>query len=110
MLTEEEKGFVEYWAANRLHRKRFLRQLAIGLPTAAILVISIFISFFSGWHKQAEIEMRSQAQSRDDYATIILVLMVAGLLIVVFVAIFSARHKWDMHEQRYRELLIKKEE
>jgi protein-S-isoprenylcysteine O-methyltransferase Ste14 len=110
MLTEEENGFIEFWEANRLRRKRLSKQLAIGLPAASLLVISIFISFFSGWHKQADIEMRSQEQSQTDYATIILVLIIAGLLIVVFMATFSARHKWDMNEQRYRELLSKKDE
>jgi protein-S-isoprenylcysteine O-methyltransferase Ste14 len=110
MLTEEEKGFIAFWEANRLRRKRLSKQLVIGLPAAAMLVIAIFISFFSGWHKQADIELRSQSQSQTDYATIILVLILAGILIVFFMAIFSARHKWDMHEQRYRELLAKKDE
>jgi hypothetical protein len=109
MLTEEEKHFIEYWEANRLKRKRFFKQLSIGLPAGVLLVIAIFVSFFSGWHKQADIELRSQAQSQPDYSTIILVLVVAALCIVVFTAVFSARHKWDMNEQRYRELLIKKE-
>ena len=109
MLTEEERRFIEYWEANRLRRKRFFKQLAIGLPVGVLLVSAIFISFLSGWHKQAETEMRSQAQSQPDYSTIILVLILAALLIVVFTAVFSARHKWDMHEQRYRELLAKKD-
>ena len=110
MLTEEELKFVEYWEANRLRRKKFFRQLAIGLPLGAVMVIAIFLSYLSGWHKQADIEIRSQAQSQPDYASIILVLIVAGVLIVVFTAVFSAKHKWDMHEQRYRELLAKKEQ
>jgi hypothetical protein len=109
MLTEEEMGFIEYWEANRLKRKRFFKQLAIGLPIGVLLVISIFVSFFSGWHRQADIELRSQSQSQPDYSTIILVLVIAALLIVVFTSVFSARHKWDMNEQRYRELLAKKE-
>src|SRR6185436_1530369 len=109
MLTKEEKGFIEYWEANRLKRKRFFKQLAIGLPIGVLLVISIFVSFFSGWHRQADVELRSQSQSQPGYSTIILVLVIAALLIVVFTAVFSARHKWDMNEQRYRELLAKKE-
>jgi hypothetical protein len=28
---------------------------------------------------------------------------------VVFITVFSIRHKWDQHEQRYLELLAKKE-
>ena len=110
MLTEEETRFVEYWEANRLRRKRFFKQLAIGLPLGVLLVTAIFVSFLSGWHRQADIELRSQSQSQPDYSTVILVIVIAALLIVVFTAVFSARHKWDMYEQRYRELLLKKEQ
>ncbi|MFI5129824.1 MAG: hypothetical protein ACHQFX_07540 [Chitinophagales bacterium] len=109
MLTEEETRFIEYWEANRLRRKRFFKQLAIGLPAGAFLVIAIFISFLSGWHRQADTEIRSQSQSQPNYSSIILVLVAAALMIVAFTAVFSARHKWDMNEQRYRELLAKRE-
>jgi len=109
MLTEEEERFIQYWETNRLRRKRFFRQLAFGLPAGVLFVIAIFVSFLSGWHRQAGIEIRSQVQSQPDYATIIFVLIIAALMIVVFTAVFSARHKWDMNEQRYRELLAKKQ-
>jgi uncharacterized BrkB/YihY/UPF0761 family membrane protein len=109
MLTEEETRFIEYWESNRLRRKRFFKQLSIGLPLGVLLVIAIFVSFLSGWHRQADIELRSQSQSQPDYSSVILVLVIAALLIVVFTAVFSARHKWDMCEQRYRELLAKKD-
>ena len=36
-----------------------------------------------------------------------LVLLIALLVIVVFIAIFSKKHQWDMREQHYRELLAK---
>jgi hypothetical protein len=37
------------------------------------------------------------------------VLLLALILIVVFVAIFSRKFKWEQNEQRYIELLAKKE-
>ncbi|HEV2478308.1 MAG TPA: hypothetical protein VGS79_01540, partial [Puia sp.] len=37
------------------------------------------------------------------------VLLVALLLIVGFTAIFWQRHRWDQFEQRYRELLVKRD-
>lgn len=110
MLTAEEIEFIDYWEANRLRRKRFFKQLAIGLPLAVLLVSAIFISFLSGWHKQAATDLRSRSQSQPETASVILVLVVAALLIVVFTAVFSARHKWDRYEQHYRELLAKKEQ
>jgi hypothetical protein len=100
MLTEEEKQFIRYWEANRLKRKKVFRQLALGLPLATVLVVAIFVNFYSGWDKRVDM-VRNKSQD----GSLLLVLAAAALLIIVFIVIFSVRHKWDMHEQRYRELL-----
>lgn len=102
MLSKEEKNFVEYWENNRLHRKKIIRQLALGLPLGVGLVILIFINFFSGWYKRAAMELNADP-------SLLPVLLIAAILIVVFVAVFSARHKWEMQEQRYKELIAKKD-
>ena len=103
MLTGEEKAFIEYWEANRLSKKKVLRQLYAGLPFATLLIISIVAVTFSGWYRDADKVLKSEEKS------IILVLLVAVLGIVVFIVIFSARHRWDINEQRYRELLARKD-
>ena len=102
MLSEEEKSFVEYWENNRLRRRKFIWQLAFGLPLGVGFVILIFINFFSGWYKRAEMLFNTES-------SLFLVLLIAAFLIVIFVAVFSARHKWEMNEQRYKELLSKKD-
>lgn len=102
MLNNEEKQFVEYWEANRLRRKKVWKQLALGLPLATGLIVAIFINFFSNWYKKAEMVRNEEVQKND--ASLILVLIIAALLITIFVVIFSVRHKWDINEQRYREL------
>lgn len=106
MLTGEEQKFVEYWEANRLRRKKVTRQLSVGLPLGVVLVIAILINFFSGWYKKADMELRGQSQGSQ--LTLLVVLMVAVVLIVAFIVVFSVRHKWDMYEQHYKELLAKK--
>ena len=53
--------------------------------------------------------VRNEATQKND-ASLILVLIVAALLIVAFVIIFSVRHKWDINEQRYRELVARENE
>ena len=103
MLSAEEKAFVEYWEVNRLSKKRVLKQLYAGLPLAMILVVAIFANLFSGWYGRAQM-----ALSREN-SSMIIVLLVAALSIVVFVVIFSARHRWEQNELRYRELLHKAE-
>ncbi|HTD93442.1 MAG TPA: magnesium transporter [Chitinophagaceae bacterium] len=101
MLTEEEEKFMIYWEANRLRRKKVFKQLAVGLPLGVILVVAIFVNFFSGWYKRADMMLHSQG-------SMILVLVVAAILIVIFVTVFSVRHKWEMYEQRYLELQAKR--
>ncbi|MGK2861841.1 MAG: hypothetical protein ACSLE0_07900 [Chitinophagaceae bacterium] len=103
MLTADEKKFIEFWEANRLRRKKTFRNLAIGLPLGSIITIAILINFYSGWYKRADMVIRSGS-------SLILVLVIAALLIVVFISIFSARHQWDINEQRYREFLAKKDQ
>ncbi len=105
MLTKEEAQFVEYWKENRLRRKKVWKQLALGLPLASVLILAIFINFFSNWYKKAEM-VRNEAVRKND-ASLVLVLLAAAILITVFVVIFSVRHKWDINEQRYRELISK---
>ena len=84
--------------------KKVLRQIYVGLPLAVILVVAIFANLLSGWYGRAQMVM-----FREN-ASLIVILLVAALSIVVFIVIFSARHRWDMNEQRYRELLSRKEE
>lgn len=102
MLTEQEKGFIGYWEQNRLKKKRLLWQLAAGLPLGALLAGTIFLNYFSGWHKRAEMKLWANSSGS-------LVVIVALLLIIVFIVVFSSRHRWDMNEQRYKELMAKKD-
>ena len=97
MLTQEEKDFIEYWEKNRERRKKIPRQLFIGLPFAVVLVAAIFISSLSGWYKRAAMTINVNSSA-------VLILLLASLLIVAFIVIFSVRHRWDMDEQRYLEL------
>src|SRR5215216_835220 len=97
MLSQKEKDFLRYWEDNRLNKKRFLRQFSIGLPFGVLVVVAIFINLLSGWYKKADMEIRSNG-------SLIPVIMIALIFIVVFITIFSSRHKWEQNEQRYNEL------
>lgn len=97
MLSKEEKEFLHYWQENRLHKKRFLKQFSIGLPIGVLIVAAIFLNLLSGWYKKADMVVRSNS-------SLIPVIVIALILIAVFFAIFSSRHKWEQNEQRYEEL------
>jgi hypothetical protein len=105
MLNEEENRFVEYWSKNRLRQKKTLKQLAIGLPVGVLFAVAIFINFTSGWYKRATMIFNAYPSVRS----LILVLIVAVLSIVVFVSVFSVKVNWERNEQRYRELMLKKD-
>ena len=102
MLTHDEKKFIDYWEHNRIIKKRVLRQLSVGLPIGVLLVVAIFINFISGWDKQAQMIINTDP-------SVIVVIIIAALLIVIFIVIFSARHRWDLNEQRYRELIARRD-
>jgi integral membrane sensor domain MASE1 len=101
MLTEEEEAFIIYWKNNRDKHKKTFRQFLLGIPLALLFVVPIALNFFSGWYKRARMIMNTSDFNPG-------VLIIALLLIVVFIAIFSRKFRWDQYEQRYIELLAKK--
>ncbi len=100
MLSKEENDFIVFWENNRDSQKRFLKQLSVGLPIGSILVIAIFLNFISGWNKQATMVINANA-------SLIPVLIIAALIIVIFVSVFSVKYKWEVNDQKYQELKAK---
>lgn len=100
MLTEEEKRFVAYWEHNRNRKKRLIWKLAAGLPLGVLLAGGIFITYFSRWYTRAVMMINLNSSG-------VIVVFVALVLIVAFVVTFSSRHRWEMNEQRYRELMAR---
>ncbi|HLK28067.1 MAG TPA: hypothetical protein VKT28_05760 [Puia sp.] len=103
MLTEEENRFIDYWERNRDEQKKTARQFLIGIPLGLLFAVPICINFFSGWYKRA-----SMVRNTEEFNP--LVLIIAMIIIISFVAIFSKRHQWEMREQKYQELLSKKKQ
>jgi hypothetical protein len=100
-LSEAEKQYIEYWERNRLREKKLLNQLLIGLPLGIVFAAPVLLNLFGGWYKRAGMQANAKMSP--------LVLLIAVLLIIVFVAIFSRKHKWEMKEQQYREFLAKRD-
>lgn len=97
MISPDERKFMEYWETNRKKEKKTLRQFLLGIPAGLLLVIPIIINISSGWYKRAGMIMNSGEINPG-------VLIIAMLIIIGFVAIFSRRHRWDINEQKYKEL------
>jgi hypothetical protein len=103
MLNEEEERFIAFWEANRGRQKRFTRYIQYGLPMGVTLGFAIFANLLSGWYKRASMVVNADP-------SLILVLLLAILLIIIFISVVTVRHRWDMNEQRYRELQARREE
>jgi hypothetical protein len=100
MLTQQDKDFIRYWKENRDRQRKTLRQFLIGIPIGLLFAVPIFLNVTSGWYKRADMERNTGGLNPG-------VLLVALLLIVAFIAIFSKKHQWDRKEQQYLELLSK---
>lgn len=101
MLTQQEENFLNYWKENRDREKKLMRQLFIGLPAGLLIAGGIILSLDLNWYERANMVANTSLNPW--------VLLIAVIAIVVFMAIFYKKYQWDMKEQRYRELLFKKE-
>lgn len=101
-MTEHEKRFMAYWEKNREKERKTLKQWYIGLPIGLVFAVPIALNYSLGWYRRAEMFAASQFNP--------LVLVVALMAIVTFMAIFYKRHQWEMNEQRYLELKAREEE
>ena len=100
MLTKDEKLFLEYWEKNRDKEKRFMRQLAGGLPVGLVFALPVLIVvIFHNWYKTMTYISGSQ----------IIVIIIGVLGVAVFFAIFRMKFKWENNEQLYKELKFKEE-
>ncbi|MGB8194237.1 MAG: hypothetical protein WCF67_20060 [Chitinophagaceae bacterium] len=100
-ISESEERYIEYWEKNRLKEKRLANQLLIGLPLGILFGAPVMLNLFSGWYKRAGMQANTSLNP--------IVLLVAVLLIIVFVAVFSMKHKWVMKEQQYKEFVAKRD-
>jgi hypothetical protein len=98
MLNEKEKLFMEYWERSREREKRFIVQLATGLPVGLLFALPIMFILFTSkyWFKRADMVANSQMS--------VGVLIIAVVFIASFVGVIYKRHQWEMKDQQYRQL------
>ncbi len=100
MLTTEENNFLGYWLIYREREKNIVRQIFFGLPFGLLLGIGVLVVLESGWYERANMVANSQSSPW--------LLVIAIVAIAVFTGVFYKKYKWEMNEQRYLELLVKK--
>jgi hypothetical protein len=100
MLTKQEEDFLKYWDGYRTHKSRIFRQFIIGLSMGLAIGVCIIASISSGWYERATMVANASFSPT--------VLLIAILGISLFIAFFYKKYKWEMNEQRYKELMVKK--
>lgn len=100
MLSKREEEFIIYWQKNRDRNKKLFYQLLLGLPAGLLICAGILLSLDLDWYQRANMVANSQMNP--------FVLLIAIVAIAVFMAIFYKKYHWDQNEQRYKELLYKK--
>ncbi len=103
MLNGEEKEFIAYWEVSRDRQRKFVKYLQYGRPMGVAIGIGIFANLLSGWYKRASMAINTEP-------SLIIVLLIALIIIAVFISVFTVRHRWEINEQRYNELLSKRKE
>lgn len=100
MKNREETEFIKWWEANRTKEKRWIRQLTVGLPVGIVFGLPILLSVvLRGWYKRMPYVSGGQ----------LTLIMMACLAIAVFYAVVRMHVKWEEKEQRYHEIMKKKE-
>lgn len=97
MLTEEEKGFIQFWEKEGIKQKRWTYMLKKNLPKGLIFSIPIALFFFIMGPKRRAIV------SHGD----LVVIMIAIVLIAVFYAIFRGHVRADRYESHYQILKMR---
>ncbi len=101
MLTDSEQRFLDYWQKNRKKEGTLVKQLLPGFILGAAIGAGILFMLDWGWYTRATMVASSQMSP--------VILLICFILIAAFISVFYKRHKWEMNEQHYKELLVKKE-
>jgi hypothetical protein len=101
MLTPEEEKFLKFWGENRNKVQTGIRQYRVGLSIGLVFGIGIIINLTSGWYSRANMVANSQSTP--------IVLLTGILIISIFCSYFYRQFRREANEQRYKELIFKKE-
>lgn len=104
MLTQEEQKFIDYWETNREKQSKLAYQILAGIPYGLLFTLPIAVNYIVGrfWYKRADAVGMSQFNP--------LVLVIAILVMTAFVSVLYKKFRWEQLDQRYRELLAKKDQ
>jgi hypothetical protein len=99
-MNSADEAFLAYWSENREQQRTSPRPLLVGLSFGFVIGIAIMLLLSSGWYERANMEANSKLSS--------FVLLLAIIGISFFLAFFYRKFRWEMMEQRFKELTAHK--
>jgi hypothetical protein len=101
MLDKAEEDFLVFWeqrrAAGMNHPLTLIKGFSWGLMIGAGVVLMLEM----GWYQRADMVAHGKMNAW--------VLLIGLALIATFLSFFYSRYRWEMNEQHYQELRIKKQ-
>lgn len=100
MKQKTDDDFIAWWEANKARENNLVKQIITGLPLGLLMGIGMVGMIWSGWYERANMEAFTK------FNPTLLVLIIC--IIAIFAAVFYKRFQCEMYQQRYDELIFKK--
>ncbi len=99
-MEMDDTIFFDYWSKNRQKEKSSKKAFLVGLSSGFAIGGALLIAILSGWYQRATMVANSKMSS--------FILFLAILIISVFIAFIYQKFKWETLEQRYLEIVARK--
>jgi len=104
MLSQKELEFIEHWGSVRQEYAGFGSKMKRGLPMAVLFSLPIVFSIAAVYFFSPEWYTKVGQKANGSFMAIV----VAVFMCIFFFAYFRMHFKWEMNEQKYIELLSRK--
>lgn len=100
MLDKAEEDFLVFWEQRRVAGMNHPLTLIKGFSLGLAIGLGVVLMLETGWYQRADMVAHGKMNAW--------VLLLGIALIAAFVSYFYSRYRWEMNEQHYQEIRIKK--
>lgn len=100
-MQMDDEAFFAFWQINSEKEKSSRKAFILGLSSGFAIGGAVIAVIVSGWYQRATMVANSKMSA--------FALFIAILGISIFIAFMYRKFKWEMNDQRYHEILAKKQ-
>lgn len=100
MLDKAEEDFLVFWEQRRSAGMNHPLTLIKGFSLGLAIGLGVVLMLEMGWYQRADMVAHGKMNAW--------VLLIGITLIAGFLSFFYSRYRWEMNEQHYQEISIKK--